>query len=263
VSFRALATVPALAIALVFLALLLTGFPPAALRVEIELVKLVAMIGSFAAAQSFERGEHLRRAWWLSGACIAFLLVRDVLVLIDGHSQMPLRETTISALVLASNASGVASAWLMAHTFQVAGLATDESTRKWRVYTVVALLASLVVTLPSLHLSVQGMLRGEFGSLVWFISGVGDVLALGLIAPILLTAIAMRGGALIWPWALLTVAMASWLFYDLAGTIEHLTLFGLGRGAGQGLEELFRALACVYTGVAGLAQRKIVREGAS
>ena len=261
-SFRALAILPIIATALMFLVLALTGFPPGALRAEIELVKLIAMIGSFAAALSFERGEHLRRAWWLSGACIAFLLVRDAVVLIDGTGQLPLRDAVVSALVLASNVSGVVSAWLMARTFQVAGLATDESTSKCRIYTVLAFVVAVLVTLPSLRLSVEGIQRGEASAVVWLISGVGDVFSLALIVPILLTAIAMRGGALIWPWALLTAAMASWLLYDLAGALEHLTLLGFSPTASRGIEEFFRGLACTYTAAAGLAQRKIVREGA-
>jgi hypothetical protein len=263
VSFRALAIWPAVLTALLIGALLVTGLPPAALRAEIELVKLIAVFGSFAAALSFDAGDHLRRAWWLSGACIGFLLVRDALVVLDGAQQLPLRDVVVALLVSASNVSGVISAWLMARTFHVAGLATEESTSKWRMLTAMAFVAVLLVTLPSLRTSVQGIQRGDASSVVWLISGVGDLLALALIAPILLTAIAMRGGVLIWPWALLTAGMASWLLYDLAGTLGDLTLLNLSPTMDRAVQEFFRGLACVYTAAAGFAQRKIVREGAA
>jgi hypothetical protein len=258
VSFRALAIAPAVLVLAVFTALGIAGGPHGALRVEIEAVKLLALAGCLAAATSFADSDYLRRAWQLAAASLAFLLVRDACMLGGLTTQGQQGDLLIGLFVLCSNVAGVASAWLMAHTFQVAGLATAESVPRWRSLTVLAFVVALVICSPSLVISVQGLARGELRYLVWLFSGLGDVLSLALIAPIMLTAIAMRGGALIWPWALLTAGMAGWVLYDVAGLLEPL----LGPLPSRLVEEALRALACLYTAAAGLAQRKIVREGA-
>ena len=79
--FRLLALVP-LVWALAFLALdlVLQGTPSYALflRTEIELAKVLTLVGSWAAALAFERGAYQRRAWFLVGGCMALLLLRDL-----------------------------------------------------------------------------------------------------------------------------------------------------------------------------------------
>jgi hypothetical protein len=252
VSFRALAVVPGIAVVGVFALLWAAGTPPLALRVEIEAVKLAGLAGCLAAATSFDASDYLRRAWQLAATSFAFLLARDLLVQSGIAARSGSPDLLIGLLVLCSNIAGVASAWLMARTFKVAGLATAETAPRWRSLTLLAFVVALLICAQSLLVSVQGLSNGELRHLVSLFSGLGDVLSLTFIAPIMLTAIAMRGGALIWPWALLTAAMLAWLFYDAAGA-----LFASSRL----VEEAFRALACLYTGAAALAQRKIVREG--
>jgi hypothetical protein len=89
-------------------------------------------------------------------------------------------------------------------------------------------------------------------------SDLGDILGLCLIAPVLLTAIAMRGGILKWTWGLLTASLLFWLLYDCASTIDH---FVTGHVAAIVMvRESFRALACVAEFSAGLAQRRAITE---
>jgi hypothetical protein len=258
VSFRALAIAPGALILAVFTALWATGASDVALRIEIEAVKLIALSGCLAAAFSLASSDHLHGAWKLAAVSFGFLLARDAFLLSGLSTQTSQAQLMIGLAVLCSNIAGVASAWLMARTFQVAGLATDESAARWRTLTLVALVAASLVCAPSLVLSVQGLARGDLHNLVSLFSGLGDVLSLALIAPIVLTAIAMRGGALIWPWALLTAAMLAWLLYDVVGMLVPL----FDATPSRLLEELFRGLACAYTAAAGFAQRKIAREGA-
>src|SRR4029077_7781609 len=47
-------------------------------RTEIEMVKILALLGSWGAAFAFEKGEYLRRAWLLIGASFACFLLRDL-----------------------------------------------------------------------------------------------------------------------------------------------------------------------------------------
>jgi hypothetical protein len=257
VSFRALAIVPGVVVLAVFAALWAAGAPEAVVRLEIEAVKVIALAGCLAAATSFAESDYLRRAWNLTAVSFAFLLARDAFLLSGLAAQTAQADLLIGLLVLCSNIAGVASAWLMARTFQVAGLATAESAPRWRTLTLAAFVAASLVCAPTLVLSTKGLMSGDLHKLVALFSGLGDVLSLALIAPIVLTAIAMRGGALIWPWALLTAAMLAWLLYDVVGMLVPM----LDATPSRLVEELFRALACTYTAAAGLAQRKIAREG--
>jgi hypothetical protein len=89
-------------------------------------------------------------------------------------------------------------------------------------------------------------------------SALGDMVSLWLIAPLLLTALALRGGLFGWPFALLTASYVAWLGYDALGVVG--AELGLGPAGARTASELFRALGCLYGLSAGLAQRAVVRE---
>src|SRR5215831_12102759 len=78
--YRVLIIVPLL-VAAAYLAVCFTiGAGPARgpfMRVEIETVKAFALIGCWTAAFGFDRRDYLRWAWFLSGLCYFFILVRD------------------------------------------------------------------------------------------------------------------------------------------------------------------------------------------
>jgi hypothetical protein len=82
------------------------------------------------------------------------------------------------------------------------------------------------------------------------------MLSLCLIAPLLLTALALRGGLIGWPWALLTTSYVAWLLYDAV------LVYGPSLGADPATvrlaSEVCRALGCTYGFSAGLAQRAVV-----
>ena len=71
--------------------------------------------------------------------------------------------------------------------------------------------------------------------------------------PVLLTALALRGGVLAWAWLLVAATQSSWLLYDAAGTVGF--AFHLEHAHTRPFEELFRTLACTLAFVSGIAQR--------
>jgi hypothetical protein len=77
-----------------------------------------------------------------------------------------------------------------------------------------------------------------------------------LIAPFLLTAVALRGGSLAWTWGLLTASLFGWLLFD--ATLSWGPFVLSGAPAVEKLSECFRLLACTFGMVAGLAQRLAV-----
>ncbi len=228
------------------------------LRTEVEIAKALTLIGSWAAAQAFERGAYQRRAWFLIGGCMALLLTRD-LTLLPFFRRFDARTVALAAgvLVALANLSQVVGTWMLARTWKVAQLALPGSaTAQWLTVAVVGLLAAACAG-PSVLRSGSALLQGDLSRAAVVFSALGDMVSLWLIAPLLLTALALRGGLFGWPFALLTASYVAWLGYDALGVIG--ADLGLSAHASRTGAELFRALGCLSGFSAGLAQRVVVR----
>ena len=227
------------------------------LNIVIETVKLLGLAGCITAALAFERGDYLRRAWTLNGACLFLLLVRDLSFApsIAHHPLFlgPKLDIIQSALILVANVSAIAGTWILARAWQVAGIELPGSPQKRRIVIAGAVVIALAITGASVVIDLRGVLSREVLSLVGLISDLGDIFALCLIAPVLLTALAMRGGLLRWPWGLLTASLLSWLLFDAAATLGHFVTIRADHL--EVIVEVFRAFACCFVAVAGVAQR--------
>jgi hypothetical protein len=133
-----------------------------ALRIEIETVKMLGLVGSVIAARSFGRGEHLRRAWLLNGSCYAFLLLRDLLfgVWLVRNSGEP-SQYLESVIVLIANAGAVTGVWMLSRTWQVAGIALPWSPLRREVVRWIGIVVGVLIAGPSLYFSIKGALNGE------------------------------------------------------------------------------------------------------
>jgi hypothetical protein len=258
--FQVLAVVP-LVWAAVFLALdgVFAGGPSytAFLRAEVETAKALTLFGSWAAALAFERGAYQRRAWFFIGGCMALLLTRD-LTLLPFFRRFDARQVALAAgiLVALANVSQVVGTWMLARTWKVAHLALPGSaTAQWLTVALVGVLAAAFAG-PSLLRSGGPLLQGDLSRAAGVFSALGDMVSLWLIAPLLLTALALRGGLFGWPFALLTASYLAWLGYDALGVVGP--DLGLGPHSSRTGSELFRALGCLYGLSAGLAQRAVV-----
>jgi hypothetical protein len=258
--FHVLAALP-IAWGLLFLALdaVFFGGPgyTTFLRTEVETVKVLTLVGSWAAALAFERGAYQRRAWFFIGACMALLLTRD-LTLLPFFRRFEPRSLAIAAgiLVALANLSQVAGTWMLARTWKVAQLALPGSAAaQWLTVALVGLLAALCAG-PSVIRSGGPLLQGDLSRAAGVFSALGDMVSLWLIAPLLLTALALRGGLFGWPFALLTASYVAWLGYDAVGVLG--ADLGLSARATRTTSELFRALGCLFGFSAGLAQRWVV-----
>ena len=259
--FQRLAVLP-LVWAAVFLALdaVLFGRPgyPTFLRVEVEAAKALTLIGSWAAAFTFEKGAYQRRAWLFIGGCMALLLTRDFVNLtpvfqgLDPHTL----ATLAGVLVAAANVSQVIGTWMLARTWKVAQLELPGSrAAQWATVAAVGVVAAAAAG-PGVWRSAVAVAQGDLTRASGVASGLGDMLSLWLIAPLLLTALALRGGLFGWPFSLLTTSYLAWLGYDLLAILGP--ELGLGPHASRTGAELFRALGCLYGFSAGLAQREVV-----
>lgn len=229
------------------------------LRSEIEAAKVLTLVGSWAAALAFSRGDYQRRAWFFVGGCMALLLARDAMTLTPLFRGVDRRTLDLAAgiLVALANVSQVIGTWMLARTWKVAQLALPGTrTAQWLTVGVVGLLAAVFAG-PSVIRSGGLLLQGDLSRAAGVFSALGDMISLWLIAPLLLTALALRGGVFGWPFAFLAASYIAWLGYDAVGVLGP--DLGLGAHATRTTSELFRALGCLLGFSAGLAQRQVVR----
>ena len=238
-----------------------TGALPTVVRVENETGKLLAAAGCLAAAYAFESGDYMRRAWLYSGGCLLLLLVRDVTIIqAIGGTFTPGQLTVVQGtLVVVANASSVIGTWLLARAWTVSGLEEAPAGTRWALRGA-GVAVSLLVTGWPLCVDASKLLAGDLAAIPWVGSDLGDTIAFALVAPVLQTALALRGGALLWPWALLTAGGFCWILYDAGWGFTELLHVEADPRARVAVEAM-RALACTFVGGAGLAQRAVVLRG--
>jgi hypothetical protein len=223
------------------------------LHVEVDVVKALGAVGLIAAAMSFDPGDYLRRAWLFGAANYLLLFARE---LVNGHDGPLLGLSNglwQALLVTAANVSGVAFVAMLARAWAVSGLEHPSSKLSPRALLLLAAVVALAVTgWPMLH-DTQDLMQGNAAGLLYLASDLGDAIAFTLAAPVMMTAFALRGGVLRWPWAMLTACYLAWLVNDLATplvSVMHLTNL-----QGDLLKEVTRALGCTFAFSAGLSQR--------
>lgn len=223
-------------------------------RGQLLLVRVLAIFGCLAAARAFSRGDHLRTAWlWLAAATL-IVLARDLLRL-PPFSLSSASEGTggwlIAGLGVASNLALLAGVWLLARAWKVADIPLPGGRAGAIAVGVVAAALALFLAGPG-ALEHGARAGADLASVPLALSAVVDILSLCLLAPLLLTAIALRGGLFVWPWALVTASIASWLFYDAAALAPFLAPDWFP------LADVFRGLAENFLFAAGVAQRFVV-----
>jgi hypothetical protein len=258
--FPALLLIPLFACAALVTGVLATapdGERLAFYRYEIIVVKALATIGCVYAALAFRRRDYLQRAWLFLGVSYFLLLAIDLFFAPPAHSG----ETGLSpsvmrlrgAIVLVSNLAAVVGTFMLARAWKATGLDLPGSPTSRRVLGVVVTAVVLAVVGQSIYVDVRELADGNLQGIAGLASDVGDLITLLLIVPVLLTALALRGGVLAWAWLLVSATQLGWLFYDAAGTVGF--AFHLERVQFRPVEELFRTLACTFAFISGIAQR--------
>ncbi|WP_394828607.1 hypothetical protein [Pendulispora albinea] len=244
---------PAWVFVLVLGAALLPAYVlPAFFRISNESLKVLAVSGCLLAAFAFQPGDYLRRGWFYQGACFACLLVRDT-TLIPGFDTARDIHLVRALLAAAANAFGVASCWRFGRAWAVAEL-PDTDRSRLRAYLAAGGLAVLFGC-GSLAIHVRAAVQGDPAAFVSIASQVGDLIGLCLIAPVLPTALALRGGRLAWPWIMLTASFLGWLVYD--GFMAATSVFPVSPLLRKTVGESCRAVALIFTLASAIAQRRV------
>ena len=219
--YRALAVVP-LGLALLFAAVELTagaGPLPSLLGCENELCKLLGLAGALAATLAFERGDYMRRAWAYGAGSMTLLLVNDAFRASAFATTHAAHDVALAAgaISLLANAAAVVSTFMLARAWDVAGLDDADAPGRGhrRAMFGGTVVLSLAVTGWPLTQDLVALSGGHAEAILTIASDLGDAICLALLAPVMFTALAMRGGSLLWPWGLLTACGVSWVAYDI------------------------------------------------
>jgi hypothetical protein len=249
VKYRALAAAPVL---LVALSLIVWGLSPAGMRssvlvAAVETAKVLAFVGCVVGARAFEAGDYLRRAWLLLAACTLLLFARDAVALTNGAAAAQ------GALAIAGNGCSVAGTWMLARAWTVAGLDEADAPAGRTVVRAAAVALAILVMGGPLVGDLGAVVRGDLFAVVPLASDVADAIVLALLAPLLQTTLALQGGVLRWPWALLTGGNLLWLVFD--AVYGFIGIWHLAPGDSRIATDALRVLATLFTFSAGVAQR--------
>ncbi len=192
------------------------------------LAKSMAVVGAWVAASAFDRGDYLRRAWLLIVANYSFITVNFLLagtakplllglgaVHLPGLEPSSLAASYVRSIgVIIGNGLGVLATLMLARAWSVAGLEPASGAVRLVVAVSAVVLAGLIVGRASYGDVVDLMHERSMGAAISVASDFGDFISFSLIAPMLLTALALRGGVLVWPWALYTSSQLAWMLFD-------------------------------------------------
>ena len=222
------------------------------------LVRILAVAGCFFAVSAFDPGDHLRRAWLWLGWGTVVILIRDLLRLLvpsfqAGHAG-PFEIAVLSGLGVLSNVALLGGIWLLARSWKMADIALPGGRSGAIAVALITAAVAIVVAGPAALKGAQTLAQGDWSALVMVVSAVVDIVTLCLIAPLLLTAVSLRGGLFSWPWGLVTASQLCWLLYDAAAALSSAPVPGAFPSA-----DVFRGMAENYLFVAGLAQLLVVR----
>jgi hypothetical protein len=215
--------------------------------------KALACAGCLVAARAFERGSRLWTAWSLYAGGYALIAVKSVPALAAGA---PLLAPLATAVAYVLNP---AATFLLVRAWDGSGLAPAIGAWRQRILLALAFAVAVAIAGPGIALLSRG-LAGHPQRLLLALSGLGDVAQFTLLAPLLLIALALRGGVLAWPWGLLAASVTTWLAYDLLTAVAP-SLWA--PAVARAIPEALRIVASLLIGAAGVAQWLATRAAAT
>jgi hypothetical protein len=229
-------------------------------RAEVATMEAWAFVGALAAALQFQRGDYLRNAWLVFAFSYSLYFVGDLTLTTGVFSDRSWTPLANGILTIVGNILAATATWMLARAGRIAGLEPPWSAPVRVAVQVAAISLALVATGGATVTYARQVAGGDMESIRMLASCLGDIFVFSLLAPMLLTALSLRGGVLVWTWTLLTLSGLSWLGVDGAATF--LPTVGVSEPAAQATFETLRCVANAFLGTAGLYQRWILRRGA-
>lgn len=215
---------------------------------RVGMLALVAICAGLAAHAFGWWSEYVGRAWTLFFIEYALLTVSELL----RRAAPDTASLASGALVIIANIAGIGAYVLMARSLDAAGLGNYTSRgRKILAAAIALIVAAALCWGPIVSAS----------SLNGLVSPLADVITFVLVAPLLLTVIALRGGQLFWIFALLTAGTIGWMVNQGASTI--LRAMGAGENAMRTGRMTGFAMACFLIAAAAFTQWLAARRAAT
>ena len=223
-------------------------------RAVLVVVASLTAISSFLSAKEFDRGDKLYLSWLLLGLGYTVAAVRYLLriyVLITGAGIT--NPYFLNGLLILQNVLVPISLFLFVRAWHATGLAAPGSAATQALSIAAGVVVSIVVGGYPLLRGIQT----ASADLVLLVSTAGDMVSIALIVPLMLPALALRGGSLMHTWAYLTAGIAAWLIYDIWYALRATN--PLPVNTARGIEEGIRVVAIMFACIASVAQRRAVR----
>jgi hypothetical protein len=219
---------------------------------------LWAAAGTLVAAHTFARGEAMRPGWLLLSLGYAALVPGRLLAgpgwagLGEASERLPM---LLAAGNVASSALVLGGFLLLARAWRSSGLdLTSPASRM--LMQAGALALSVALAGPDLVERSPAALGGDPLAVTDVLTDLLDGALFVVAVPVLRAALALGGGLVAWPWALLTLSLLAWLGFDASLTWGD--ALGLSPRNGRVLEEVMRTLGTTAVLAASLAQRWVM-----
>jgi hypothetical protein len=229
-------------------------------RAEVAIMEGWALTGTVVAALQLQRGDYLRMAWLLFAFSYCLYFVGDLTLTTGPFSDRSWTQLANGILTIVGNVAAALATWRLARASRIAGLEPPWSAPVRVTVQLVAVGLALLATGGATLTYTQQVANGELDAIRFLASCLGDIFCFSLLAPMFLTAVSLRGGVLVWIWALLTLSGLAWLVVDGAATF--LPTIGVSQATSQDTFETMRCVANAYLGTAALYQGWILSRGA-
>lgn len=218
------------------------------------LFKAAATVEALRAAFALGRGDYMRPYWLAMGAAFAMLALADAPAIMGAAGEAARDHPARFVLLVAGNALSLYGAARLALAVRRAGLEFEPAWRRYLTGAMFVVVAT-AVTGEALRRELPLALTGHPEMWADVFSYLCDGLVFVLMVPVLRFAMHLGGGRLAGIWWALFGANASWLLFDLTGTLaSYSAATGPALAAGEG----FRGLACLLTALAAWHQRDLV-----
>jgi hypothetical protein len=223
-------------------------------RAVLIVVALATAVSAFITARQFDRTDKLFLSWVLLGSGYVVAAIRylfRIYALLSGHEI--LGRPMQNGLLILQNVAVPLALFLFLRAWQTTGLTGPGSGGARRASIFLGIVVAVIVGGFPLF---RGLAVAK-ADLVLLVSTLGDMVSLALIVPLLMPALALRGGSLMHTWAYLTVGIVWWLAYDIMFALRETMV--LRPNVERGIEEAFRVIAIMFACIASIAQRRAAR----
>ena len=211
---------------------------------------LLATGGAIAAARVFGHGDPLFVTWSVLAGGYVLLAIRYLLRLLVTLQFMQTPVMFDRVLLIVHNIAVPVALYLFVRSWRQTGLTMSMSRNTAILSTMGGFLIALAIGGFPL---IEGMHNTDPALLI---STLGDMAGIALIVPLLIPALELRGGLLMFTWLYLACAQFVWLMYDIWAVARS------GAGASNAfalaLDQALRAVALMYIFSAAWAQRRAI-----